>query len=150
MVIRRNRISDQIPQLIIEPHPNEYTGFPFITLIQYNKQKLLTIIDNADDVSIKAYVLDLCGPELIQQDLILEIANAWFTNNKDKYPISVEFSKCNYTDTSSKIYRTFNIDFVTRVIGPIAKFNMKATKPVRRRKRKELPQGVEIKIKNTH
>lgn len=137
MAIKRTRISEQIPQLVIEPHPVEYTGFPFITLIQYNKQQLLTIIDNADETCIKAYVLDLCGPELVKEELILETANEWFINNRSKYPLSIEFSKNNVSEISSKIYRTFNIDFVTRVIGPITKFNMKATKSIKRRKRKE-------------
>jgi hypothetical protein len=146
---RRTRISDKIPQLVIESHPIEYTGFPFLTLLQYNKQKLLTIIDNSDDMCIKAYVLDMCGPELINEEIILEVASIWYAENREKYPISIEFSKLGLSGISSKIYRTFNIDYVTRVIGPIATFNMKSTKNVRRRKRKELPSNVTITGKST-
>ena len=56
----------QVP-LIVEQHPGDYTWLPFITLIQYNKESHLTVVDNAEDKTISAFVLDLCGPESIDQ-----------------------------------------------------------------------------------
>lgn len=143
MTTKRRKISHQAP-LIVEPHPTDYTGYPFITLIQYNKEHLLTIIDNSDDSLISAYVLDLCGPEAVNEEHIINIVNDWYTNRRDKYPLSFEFSIRNMTDTATKIFKTFNTDFITRVIGPLPVFKMAAEKNIRRRKRKELPTNVTI------
>lgn len=125
--------------LIIEPYPKDYEGFPFITLIQYRKSPLLTIVDNADDNLIHVYILDLCGPEKIDEEGLFTIASEWYNNNRDNYPISIEFSKRGLTLETSRIYRTLTSDFVSRVIGPIPIFPMKLVKSVKRRRRKQIP-----------
>ncbi len=133
----------QVP-LIVEQHPSDYTGLPFITLIQYNKESHLTIVDNAADKTINAFVLDLCGPESIDQQVLFDIVEEWYTTNKDNYPLSIAFSLKGLTGVASKIYKTFNVDFVSRVIGPLPKFKMQPEKSIRRRKRKDLPKNATI------
>lgn len=130
--------------LIVEPHPETYTGYPFITLIQYKHQHLISIIDNADEKTIKAYVLDLCGPENVDEESIITAAGEWYETNYTKFPISIEFSKLRMTAETSKILRTFSVDSVTRVIGPIPRFLMDTTSKIKRRKRRELPADIEI------
>lgn len=134
----------QVP-LIVEQHPDDYTGLPFITLIQYNKQSHLTIIDNAVEKTINAFVLDLCGPEDIDQQALFEVVTEWYENNRDNHPLSIAFSMLGLTGTVSGIYKTFNIDFVSRVIGPMPKFNMQPQKSIRRRKRKDIPKNATIR-----
>lgn len=134
--------------LIVEPHPAGYTGYPFITLIQFNKELLLTIIDNMDDTSVTAYILDKCGPEEVNEEEIIAVAEEWFNTNSDRFPISFEFSKRGMTMQASKIFRTLNIDYISRVIGPFTKFDMDPIRNVRRRKRKELPTNIEILYKS--
>jgi hypothetical protein len=131
--------------LLIEEHPEDYIGFPFITLIQYKKQPLLTIVDNINDSSVKAYVLDLCRSENINEDLIVTVAANWFYNNSANYPVSIEYSKQNLLETTSKIYKILNIEFITRVIGPTFRFPTNQVSSVRRRRRKGLAEGIEIK-----
>lgn len=130
--------------LIIEPYPKDYTGLPFLTLIQFRRQPMLVIVDNVDDDLIRAYVLDLCGPAHVDEERIVLTAAEWFSESRSKYPISIEFSKRGLTAETSKIYRTFDIEFVSRVIGPAPEFPMGATKSVRRRRRKPVPAGVEV------
>ena len=48
------------------------------------------------------------------------------------------------THQTSKIYRALNIEFVSRVIGPVPTFPMSAIKSVKRRRRKLIPVGMEI------
>lgn len=139
--------SRDVAPLIMEPHPKDYRGYPFVTLIQYRKAHHLTIVDNVDDESIKAFVLDLCGPESVNEEMIVSIAADWYEWNASKYPISFEFSKKGLTGETSRIYRTFNIEFVSRVIGPVPKFPMNSVRSVKRRRRKTLPVGVEIQRK---
>lgn len=133
--------------LIIEPHPVGYIGYPFITLIQYNKEHILTIVDNSDSTQVQAFVLDLCGPEKVNESMIIEVANEWYNQSYMKYPLSFEFSRRGLTEHTSRIYKAFSTDFITRVIGPLPKFAMDASRNVRRRKRKEIPVGLTVVVK---
>jgi hypothetical protein len=148
MTTKRRKISHQAP-LIVEDHPIDYSGYPFVTLIQYNKEHLLTIIDNSDENSISAYVLDLCGPESVDEEQFIEVVNEWYNNNRDEYPISFEFSIRDISGDASRIFRTFSTDFITRVIGPLPTFNMLPLRNIRRRKRKEIPSNMVIHHKGS-
>lgn len=143
MATKRRSRQNPVP-LIIEPHPKEYVGYPFITLIQYRDEHILSIIDNADDKHIKAYVLDRCGPEQISEEMIIQIADKWYENNSEKYPISFEFSRLQLSSVTHKIYKKFNMEFVTRVIGPLYKFPMNKVESTKRRRKKSIPNGLRI------
>ena len=139
---------NQVP-LIIEPHPEDYTGYHFLTLIQYNKQQLLTVIDEVSDKELQAYVLDYCGPERIDENIVLTIVKATFDIAAEReIPISVLISKAGLTGTLAPIHRTFNIDFITRIIGPMPKTSVDTKPTIRRRKRKDIPDNVEIIVRH--
>lgn len=132
--------------LIIEAHPKEYKGYPFVTVIVYRKQPMLTIVDNADEDDIKAFVLDYCGAEGVNEESLIVAAAEWYQENKAAFPVSIEFSRRGMTAETSKIFRSLNIEFVSRVIGPLPKFPMGAAKSVKRRRRKPIPANVEIRV----
>ena len=140
----KKRIRGNPLPLIIEPHPADYAGYPFITLIQYRDKDFLGIIDNATDKMIKAYVLDLCGPTYVNEEFVIRIATAWYKESKDRYPISFEFSKLGVADSVKSIYKSFAVGFVTRIIGPMPKFEMSEVKSIKRRRKKALAPGIEI------
>jgi hypothetical protein len=48
------------------------------------------------------------------------------------------------TNEVQGILRAYPIDYVTRVIGPLPQFDMEGPIKVRKRKRKDIPSGVEI------
>jgi hypothetical protein len=137
------KISKKYP-LIVESHPDDYNGYEFITLIRYNDINHLTIVDNTDKKFINCYVLDLCKTVNLEEERIIDVTQEWYNTSKDAYPISIEFSKLGMTDDVSKILRSFSIDFVTRVIGPLPHFSMKGVTKVRKRKRKDVPEGIRI------
>jgi len=143
---QKKRVRGNPSPLIVEDHPAAYleTGYPFITLIQHRDQHLLSIVDNADEKTIKAFVLDLCGPERVDEEKVISVASTWYYVHKQRYPLSIEFSRLGMTPQTSKIYRTYNTEFVTRVIGPLPKYEMQEVSNIRRRRRKPLPPGVEI------
>ncbi len=143
MAVKKKTRAGAVP-LIVEAHPLDYQGYPFITLIQYRKSHVLSIVDNSDDQSIKLYVLDLCGPEHVKEEKVIEIAAQWYESSRTLHPLSVEFSRRGVTGETGRIYRTFNTEFVTRVIGPLPRFEMSEIIRVKRRKRKPVPPGVEI------
>ena len=134
--------------LIVEEHPENYDGYPFITLIQYREQHLLSIVDNTDNKTVNAYVLDLCGPERVNEEKVVEIASIWWKSHRDRFPISFEFSRLGITQEISRIYRSFNIEYVSRVIGPLPRFEMSEVTSIRRRKRKTIPEGMEVHLKH--
>lgn len=142
-MIKRRVRGNPIP-LIVEKHPENYKGYPFITLIQYKDQDLLVIVDNVDEKNIDAYVLDLCGPTGVNEEHIIEVVYPWWNERKDNFPVSFEFSRLGLTPHVSRIYRSFHIEYVTRVIGPLPIFEMNDVIKIRRRKRKPIPVGIEI------
>lgn len=142
MAKRRSR-QNPIP-LIIEPHPADYTGYPFITLIQYRDEHILSIVDNADEKLIKAFVLDRCGPERIDEESIIRVADDWYEYHRSEYPLSFEFSRLSMSGVTSRIYKRFNMEFVTRVIGPLYKFPMDKVESTKRRRKKKIPSGMNV------
>jgi hypothetical protein len=135
--------STSVP-LIVEPHPRDYSGFPFITLIQYRKAPMLVIVDNADEDVIRAYVLDLCGPERVDEEMVISSAAEWYSTNRSNFPISIEFSRLGMTPMTSKIYRALSVEFVSRIIGPVPKYPMGTVKSIKRRRRKPISTQIEI------
>lgn len=147
MTAQKKRTRENPIPLIIEDHPLSYNGYPFITLIQHRNQHVLSIVDNADDKTIRAFILDLCGPERVDEALVINTAAMWFYTHKQKYPLSFEFSRLGMTDSIAKIYRTYNVEFITRVIGPLPKYDMSSVQSIKRRRRKPVPPGIEIRKK---
>lgn len=143
MTKRKRTRANAVP-LIIEEHPDNYNGYPFITLIQYRNQHVLAVIDNMTPKKIKAYVLDLCGPAKVDEEEIINVASEWYEFDYERHPISIEFSKRGLSNYVSPIYREFNVDFVTRIIGPVPRFDMSTIHSIKRRRRKLIPPGIEV------
>ena len=133
--------------LVIEPHPTDYVGYPFVTLIQYRNEYFLTIVDNATDKTIDAFVLDFCLQEHVSEQDIVEHASQWFECCQLQCPVSFYFSKVGVIDDASRIFKSFNTDYITRIVGPVSHFDMTKIHKIKRRKRKDVPKGVEIKKK---
>lgn len=134
----KKRIRGNPIPLIIEDYPADYNGCPFITVIQHRNQNVLSIVDNADEKTIKAFVLDLCGPAQVDEALIIDVASKWFATSKLRYPLSFEFSRMGISDVTSRIYRTYHVEFVTRVIGPLPRYDMMEVQSTRRRRVKTI------------
>lgn len=143
MGIRRTKKNNHVP-LIVEPHPEDYDGYEFITLIKYRDRHVLTVVDNATDKSIGTYVLDLCTPEGLNEEAVITVISEWYETSNARYPVSIEFSRRGITEEMSKIYRSFSTDFVMRVIGPLPRFNMTEVKNVRRRRKRAVAPGIEV------
>lgn len=123
--------------LIIEPHSKDYTGYKFITLIRYNDDNTLNVVDNVVNKSIHTYVLDMCGPCEVDEREFIEIALEWYeSGNSKKYPLSIEMAKRNWSSNANKILRVFPLDYITRIIGPVAEYPMSGYTKCRKRKKR--------------
>lgn len=145
MTVRRRKNTTSAAPLIVEDHPADYDGYPFITLIQQHTSHVLAIVDDVDDKRLRAFVLDLCGPSGVNEEQVIHVAAEWYDNSKDRYPLSIEFSKREMAEAMSPLLKSYNIDFITRVIGPMPRFTMHTNASIRRRRRKSVPEGVKIK-----
>lgn len=135
--------------LINEPHPENYKGPPFLTLIRFNDVDYINIVDNVINNEIIAYVLDLCPKEFeylpdLKEQAIIEVAYDWYERSREKYPLSIEFSRRGMAVEASKIIRRFSLDYVSRVIGPLWKFEMGGPYKIKKRKRKPIPPYIEF------
>jgi hypothetical protein len=120
-------------QLIIESHPENYDGYPFVTLIEHLGEHYLTIIDSINEKYIHTYVLDLCKPEGIDENKLIKIAEAWYATAKKDHPLSIEFSIKGYTESAEKVLRSFSLKFTTRCIGPVFYVNERLSSPSKRK-----------------
>ncbi len=137
------RKTQSIP-LITEPHPEGYTGYPFITLIRYNNDNVLVIVDNVHNKQIVGYVLDLCSPNSIDEMAVVKIAEDWFYSERHKsHPLSIEFSRLGLAGVVAPLIRAYPTEFVTRVIGPLPTYKMGGVIKSKRKKRKPIPDNIE-------
>lgn len=137
------KIKKSIP-FVIEKHPADYNGYPFITLLQYSQNSYLTIIDSADNEIISFYNLDICQAEGIDEKLLLEVADNWYANYKNKYPLSIELAKRSMGEYVSPIHKTINVEYVTRIIGPFPQIEVNNQPKIKRRKKYKMPDNIEI------
>lgn len=125
--------------LIIESHPTGFTGYPFVSLIQYRQEKILAIVDNINPSEVKAYALDLCGPAGVEEEIVITTAMDWYQLQRDNYPLSIEFARKGLVETVSKIYRSYATEFITRIIGPVPHFPMSDTISSKRKRKRSCP-----------
>ena len=135
--------------LVPEEYPASYNGYKFLTLIRYNNESLICIVDNIIDGEVTAYVLDLCKKEyengsFIEENILLNAID-WFDNgHHNNMPLSIFLASKNYKYNFNKIIRRFPIDYISRMIGPKFIFPMGDPSKIKKKKKKEIPAGIEF------
>jgi hypothetical protein len=139
----------KIPPLIIE-HFADTTNLCFVSLIEYKREQYLGIIDNITDTELSAFILSHAKPEIIGADDFIRFAIRWFYKSSGKYPLSFEFAKQGLTNKIQPLYKTFDLGYVSRVIGkPFIFDNLNASTKIKRRRVVDVPEYVEIKFKKS-
>lgn len=134
------------PPLVLE-EIQDRANYLYLTLIEYKKEKYLTIIDNISGSDISAFVLDVAAAEDVDLAWFLSIANIWYYKSSEKYPLSFEFAKLGVKNSVTPILRTFNIDYVSRMIGKIFVYDIDSKPKIKRKRVNLIPSSVEIKLK---
>jgi hypothetical protein len=134
------------PPLVLE-ELQDRSNHLYLTLIEYKKEKYLTIIDNISGSDISAFVLDYADAESLDLAWILSVANIWYYKSSEKYPLSFEFAKLGVKNKVTPILRTFNIDYVSRMIGKIFVYDIDSKPKIKRKRVNLIPSSVEIKLK---
>lgn len=132
--------TDGVP-LVVEDHPKQYKGFPFITYIQFHNTNCLAIVDNVCQKQLQGYILDLCQPAEVDEALLIEAASNWYSTHSHRMPLSVYMNQLGLGDKTNKVYRTYNIEFITRIVGPLFTYPIHEVIVTRRKKRKSPTQS---------
>jgi hypothetical protein len=130
--------------LIIEKYPDEYTGLPFVTLIQYDNINWVSVVDNMIDGKITAYIIDLCASAGLSEEYILSVCDNWHRKHSDEWPLSIEFGRLGIERQMSKTYRQFMVDKITRLVGPVREFPMTNVQSIKKRRCRIIPSTVVV------
>ena len=136
----------KIPSLIIE-HVSDRGNLPLLSLLEHRREKYLVIVDNIDDENITAYVLDYAQQEGVDLRAFVQLAEEWLQKSNGEYPFSFELSRLGLTEGTRSIYKTFDLAYVTRLVGRAFSFDLTTPIRVRRRRATKVPSGVEVRPK---
>ena len=138
----------KIPSLIIERAEDQGNYF-YLSVLEYRRENYLVVVDNITDEEVGAYVLDFAQQEGMDLRDLMTLITEWFYRASFKYPLSFEFSRLGIAHRTNRIYKSFELAHVTRLIGKDYKFELLAAPKVRRRRVNRIPAGVEIKLKRS-
>lgn len=130
-------------KLVPEEYPENYNGYRFISLIKYMDKPQIVIVDNIISDNIHAYVLDECQPANLSERDIVALGKSWYDDYSHLIPFSVFLSRNNVTEYSA-IIKCFPIDYVSRVLGPLFTFNMGNPVKIKRKRKKDISENIEI------
>lgn len=136
------------PPLIIEDVRGR-GNILYLSLIEFRREQYLTIIDNITDTEINAFVLDYAKQEQIDLKQFLSIVNIWFYKSNGKYPLSIELARAGWTQKAAPIYRTFDVSYISRVIGNPFSFDLQKKAKVKRRRVIPIKSGIELQLKKS-
>lgn len=136
----------KIPTLIIE-HVSDRGNLHLLSLLEHRRDRYLVIVDNIDDENITAYVLDYAQQEGVDLRTFIGIAEEWLERSKGEYPLSFELSRLGLTEVARRIYKTFDLAYVTRLVGRSFQYDLTTPIRVRRRRASRVPAGVEVRPK---
>lgn len=133
----------KIPQhsVIVEPHPEGYSGPEFLTLIEYGSDTFLTIVDYVTSTSVSAYILDMCESQKMDDLAIVTLVQYNWKNYSTK-PISTLFGSLGMAQRMATIHRTFALSDINRVIGRFPVHDLSPSKTVKRRRRREIDGAI--------
>lgn len=138
----------KIPSLIVE-YASDSGNLMFLSVLEYRRENYLVVVDNVNDEEVGAYVLDFAQQEGMNLQDLMTVVTQWFYRASYRYPLSFEFSRLGIAQRTNRIYKTFELAHVTRLIGKDYRFDLQATPKVRRRRVSHIPAGVEIKLKRS-
>jgi hypothetical protein len=136
----------KIPALKIEM-VDEPVNLHIMALLEYKREQYLCVIDNISPTEIGAYVVDYAEQGNISVQDFLSVATYWFYSKSEQCPLSVEVARQGLTEILSPMYRTFDSNYVARIIGQAFSFEAMNTTKVRRRRVVQIPESIAIRLK---
>ncbi len=118
-------------------------------MLEHRRENYLVVVDNVTDDTVGVYILDYAQQEGINLKELMTVITQWFYRASYKYPLSFEFSRLGVSPRTNRIYKSFELAHVTRLIGKDYRFDLHSPPKVKRRRANTIPAGVEIKLKRS-
>jgi hypothetical protein len=138
----------KIPKLDVE-FASDDGNLYFLSLLEYRRENYLTVIDNITSDEVSAYVLDFAQSEKIDVKALISVITLWFYKGSYEHPLSFEFSRLGLTPMTNRIYKTFELPHVTRIVGNDFRYDFETAPKIRRRRATSMPSGNEVYLKRT-
>jgi hypothetical protein len=138
----------KIPGLIIE-RAEDQGNYHTLAVLEYRRENYLVVVDNITDEEVGAYVLDYAQQEGMNMRDLMTVIIHWFYRGSHSYPLSFEFSRLGIASRTTRIYKSFELAHVTRLIGKDYKFDLSTPPKVKRRRVNKIPAGIEVKLKRS-
>lgn len=138
----------KIPTLIVERACDPGNSY-FLSLLRYRDVDYLVIVDNITEDEVHAYVLDYAQQEGINLSEFMKIVKMWYDESSTTVPLSFELSRLNLAGATSRIFKTFELAHVIRLIGNDFRYPHYEPPKVRRRKITFVQKCVEVRPKAT-
>lgn len=138
----------RIPTLIVE-YASDSGNLFLLSVLEYRRENYLVVIDNISEEEVGAYVLDFAQQEKLNLKELMSVIIRWFYSASTRYPLSFEFSRLGLTTAANRIYKTFELPHVTRLIGNDFRFDFETPPKIRRRRVSLIPAGTEVRLKRS-
>jgi hypothetical protein len=92
-------------------------------------------------------LIDQDKPNSISSNELLSQAIYWYYTAAEKHPLSVELAINGLSPLTSAMYRSFDINGISRIVGNAFEFPDLTKNVVKRRRVLPIQEGIEIKLK---
>lgn len=136
----------KIPPLAID-YVIDDTNLHLLSIIEYKRNEYIGIIDNVTSSTVKVYLMDHDKPNSLSSNELLSQAIYWYYQSSAKHPLSVELAIQGLSPLTSAMYRSFDINGISRIVGNVFEFPDLTKNIVKRRRVLPIQEGIEIKLK---
>lgn len=138
----------KIPALIIERITDD-SNLQFLSVIEFKRNEYLSVIDNITNTHVKAYTFDNIRPNTIEINAFLSTIIRWYYAESFCKPLSISLSKQGMTGMTAPLYKSFEINGVSRIIGNPFIFPQFTETSTRKKKILAIPEGIQITLKKS-
>jgi len=140
---RKRTKKKDAPSLIIEPHPADYTGVPWATLIQYAGYSRLVVVNTLEPDYLWAYSIENMANR--ECEIFYQIMEEYWNETLYNEPIRIRISPDQWISERQmgsifgRIITAYSTENISRIVGPVREPEPIPPKSrVRRRKRIEV------------
>ena len=138
----------KLPKLIVE-NVKDDSNLNMLSMIEHKQESYLVIVDIITPDSVGAYVLDYALQEGLNLQVFMDYAQRWLVASQGSYPLSFELSRLGVTPITKNIYKTFEIPFITRLVGTVHENKFDAVPKIKRRRVINISPKIEIRPKSS-
>lgn len=136
----------KIPPLIID-NIEEQTNLHLLSVVEYRRNEYTCVIDNITPSELRVYVLDKWHPGALTPEELLSEAIYWYYDTSHKNQFSVFLASKGLAMHATPMYRAFDINGVSRVVGKAFHYTDLVKTKIKRRRLIPIQEGTPVVFK---